>query len=124
MYLIRLDILAFVDITISTVSSILNGTNSLIKGFNMNSNINELLSLTGFELAKLGDQFEAKYGYESDTSVVGDVTKLMAMNPQAPINEGIAFEMQSLGFGGEVVAVKPSVSVVKRDLTDWANVIG
>ena len=48
----------------------------------------------------------------------------MAMNPQAPINEGVAFEMQSLGFGGEVVAVKPSVSVVKRDLTDWANVIG
>ena len=66
MYLIRLDILASVDITISTVSSILNGTNSLIKGLNMNTNINQLLSLTGFELAKLGDQFEAKYGYESD----------------------------------------------------------
>jgi hypothetical protein len=32
----------------------------------MNTNINQLLSLTGFELAKLGDQFEAKYGYESD----------------------------------------------------------
>jgi len=32
MYLIRLDILAFVDITVSTVSSILNGTNSVIKG--------------------------------------------------------------------------------------------
>ena len=91
----------------------------------MNSNINQLLSLTGFELAKLGDQFEAKYGYESDTSNTGDVTKLLAMNTQAPINEGVAFEMQSLGFGGEVkgVVVKPSVSVVKRDLTDWANVI-
>ena len=48
MYLIRLDILAFVDITISTVSSFLNGTNSLIKGFNMNSNINDLFALTGF----------------------------------------------------------------------------
>ena len=86
----------------------------------MNTNINQLLSLTGFELAKLGDQFEAKYGYESDTSNTGDVTKLLALNTQAPINEGVAFEMQSLGFGG---VVKPSVSVVKRDLTDWANVI-
>ena len=90
----------------------------------MNTNINQLLSLTGFELAKLGDQFEAKYGYESDTSSTGDVTKLLAMNTQPPNNEGVAFEMQSLGFGGEVLAVvKPSVSVVKRDLTDWANVI-
>ena len=35
----------------------------------MNSNNNELLSLTGFQLAKLGDQFEAKYGYESDTVI-------------------------------------------------------
>jgi hypothetical protein len=48
MYLIRLDILASVDITISTVSSILNGTNSLIKGLNMNTNINDLFALTGF----------------------------------------------------------------------------
>ena len=86
----------------------------------MNSNINQLLSLTGFELAKLDDQFQAKYGYESDTSIVGDVAKLLAMNTQAPSNEGVAREMQSLGFGGEV---PPSVSVVKRDLTDWANVI-
>ena len=90
----------------------------------MNTNINQLLSLTGFELAKLGDQFETKYGYESDTSVTGDVTKLLAINIQAPINEGVAFEMQSLGLGGEVLGVvKSSVRVVKRDLTDWANVI-
>ena len=124
MYLIRLDILAFVDITISTVSSILNGTNSLIKGFNMNSNINRLLSLTGFELAKLGDQFEDKYGYESDTSITGDVAKLLAMNAKAPSNASVAFEMQSLGLGSEVAgAVKSSVSAVKRDLADWANVI-
>jgi len=86
----------------------------------MNTNINQLLSLTGFELAKLGDQFEDKYGYESDTSSTGDVTKLLAMNKQAPSNAGVEVEMQSLGFGGEV---KSSVSVVKRDLTDWANVI-
>ena len=91
----------------------------------MNSNINQLLSLTGFELAKLGDQFEAKYGYESDTSITGDVTKLLALNTQAPINEGIAFEMLSLGFGGDVkgVVVRPSVSAVKVDKTDWANAI-
>jgi len=91
----------------------------------MNTNINELLSLTGFELAKLGDQFEAKYGYESDTSNTGDVTKLLTMNTQTPSNAGVAFEMQSLGFGGEVVdVVKSSVSVLKRDLIDWGNVIG
>ena len=91
----------------------------------MNSNINQLLSLTGFELAKLGDQFEAKYGYESDTSITADVTKLLAMNTQAPSNAGVAFEMQSLGFGGEVkgVTVGPSVSAVKVDKTDWANAI-
>jgi len=124
MYLIRLDILAFVDITISTVSSILNGTNSLIKGFNMNTNINELLSLTGFELAKLGDQFEAKYGYESDTSITGDVSKLLAMNAKSASNASVAFEMQSLGLGGEVVAqAVPSVSSVKVDKTDWENMI-
>ena len=90
----------------------------------MNTNINQLLSLTGFELAKLGAQFEAKYGYESNTSIAGDVTKLMALNTQAPINEGVAMEMQALGLGDVVLSVvKPSVSVVKRDLTDWANVI-
>ena len=85
----------------------------------------ELLSLTGFELAKLGDQFEAKYGYESDTSVEGDVTKLLALNTKAPNNEGIAFEMHSLGLGGEVLgaAVKSSVETVQVDKTDWANVI-
>ena len=106
------------------MSSILNGTNSLTKGFNMNSNNNELLSLTGFQLAKLGNQFEAKYGYESDTSITGDVAKLLAMNAKAPSNASVAFEMQSLGLGDEVMAVvRPSVSVVKRDLTDWSNII-
>ena len=91
----------------------------------MNSNINRLLSLTGFELAKLGDQFEAKYGYESDTSITGDVSKLLAMNTQAPSNEGIALEMQTLGLGGEVVGVVvgPSVRGVKVDKTDWDNMI-
>ena len=90
----------------------------------MNSNINELLSLTGFELAKLGDQFEAKYGYESDTSNTGDVSKLLAMNTQTPRNAGVAFEMQALGFGGEVVAeAAPSMSSVKVDKTDWENMI-
>jgi hypothetical protein len=91
----------------------------------MTSNINQLLSLTGFELAKLGDQFEAKYGYESDTSNTGDVSKLLAMNTQTPSNAGVAFEMQSLGLGVEVagVAVKPSVGAVQVDLTDWDNAI-
>jgi len=91
----------------------------------MTSNINQLLSLTGFELAKLGDQFEAKYGYESDTSNTGDVSKLLAMNTQTPSNAGVAFEMQSLGLGVEVVGavVKPSVGAVQVDKTDWANAI-
>tara|TARA_B100000780_G_scaffold145131_1_gene101427 strand:- start:98 stop:376 length:279 start_codon:yes stop_codon:yes gene_type:complete len=91
----------------------------------MNSNINQLLSLTGFELAKLGGQFEAKYGYESDTSLAGDVTKLLAMNTKAPSNAGVAFEMQALGLGGEVMgaAVGPSLRAVQVDKTDWANMI-
>ena len=90
----------------------------------MTSEINKLLSLTGFELSKLGDQFEAKYGYESDTSITGDVSKLLAMNTQTPSNAGVSFEMNSLGLGFEVVdVVRPSVSVVKRDLTDWSNLI-
>ena len=90
----------------------------------MTSNINQLLSLTGFELAKLGDQFEAKYGYESDTSNTGDVSKLLAMNTQTPSNAGVAFEMQALGFGGEVLgAVRLSEVAVQVDLTDWANAI-
>ena len=86
----------------------------------MNTNINQLLSLTGFELAKLGDQFEAKYGYESDTSITGDVAKLLAMNAKAPSNASVTFEMQSLGFGGEVLgaAVRPSVGAVEVDKTD------
>ena len=91
----------------------------------MTSNINQLFSHTGFELAKLDDQFIAMHGYEPDTSIAGDVVKLLAMNAQAPSSEGVALEMQALGFGGEVEAatVGPSVSVVKRDLTDWDNVI-
>ena len=91
----------------------------------MNTNINELLSLTGFELAKLGDQFEAKYGYESDTSITDDVTKLLAMNTQTPRNTDVAFEMQSLGLGVEVAGavVKSSVVEVKVDKTDWDNII-
>jgi hypothetical protein len=98
----------------------------------MNTNINQLLSLTGFQLAKLGDQFEAQYGYESDTSITGDVAKLLAMNTQTPNNAGVTFEMEALGFGGEVVgavvrpsvvAVKSSVGAVKVDLTDWSNAI-
>ena len=118
--LIRLDILASMDITVSSVPSTLKAQTPLHKDYIMNSNINQLLSLTGFELAKLGDQFEDKYGYESDTSNTGDVSKLLALNAKAPNSEGVAVEMASLGLGGEV---KSSVSVVKRDLTDWANVI-
>jgi hypothetical protein len=89
----------------------------------MNTNINELLSLTGFELAKLGDQFEVKYGYESDTSITDDLAKLLALNTKAPRNAGVAFEMQSLGFGGVVAVVKPSVGAVQVDKTDWDSVI-
>ena len=90
----------------------------------MTSNINQLLSLTGFELAKLGDQFEDKYGYESDTSITGDILKLLAINTQSPSNAGVALEMQALGLGGEVLGVvRPSVGAVQVDLTDWANVI-
>ena len=91
----------------------------------MNTNINESLSLTGFQLAKLGGQFEAKYGYESDTSNTGDVSKLLAINTQTPSNAGVALEMQSLGLGGEVVGavVSPSLGAVQVDKTDWANVI-
>ena len=91
----------------------------------MNTNINELLSLTGFELAKLGDQFEAKYGYDSDTSNTGDVTKLLAMNTQSLSTAGVTSEMQALGLGGEVfgAVVKPSVNAVQVDKTDWDNII-
>jgi hypothetical protein len=126
MYLIRLDILASVYITVSTVSSILTAQIPLIKDSIMNSNFNQSLSLTGFELSKLGYQFEVKYGYESDTSNTGDVSKLLAMNTQTPSNAGVAFEMQALGLGGEVVgaaAVSPSVNEVKVDLTDWNRII-
>ena len=70
----------------------------------MNSNFNDLFTLTD---------------YERDTS------KLLAMNTQAPSNAGVAFEMQALGLGGEVLgaAVRPSVVEVKVDLTDWASAI-
>ena len=69
----------------------------------MNSNINELLSLTGFE---------------SDTSSHRNTTKLAS-------NAGVTSEMEALGLGGEVLgaAVRPSVGEVKEDLTDWANAI-
>ena len=69
----------------------------------MSSNINQSFSLSGFE---------------SDTSIDRDATKLT-------INHGVEFEMQSLGLGGEVVAVTvgPSVRVLKVDKTDWANAI-
>ena len=90
----------------------------------MTSNINQLLSLTGFELAKLGDQFEDKCGYESDTSITGDILKLLAINTQSPSNAGVALEMQALGLGGEVLGVvRPSVGAVQVDLTDWDRII-
>ena len=70
----------------------------------MNTNINDLFTLTDYER---------------------DISKLLAMNTQTPSNAGVAFEMQSLGLGGEVLGavVKPSVVEVKVDLTDWANAI-
>ena len=91
------------DITISTVSSILKAKNTLTKGLNMNTNINDLFALTD---------------YDSDTSIHRNATK------QAR-NAGVAFEMQALGLGGEVlgVVVGPSVEAVQVDKTDWANVI-
>ena len=85
MYLIRLDILASVDITESTVSSILKAQNTLTKGLNMNSNINDLFTLTDYER---------------------DVAKLLAINTQTPSNAGVTLEMQSLGLGGEVGKVE------------------
>jgi hypothetical protein len=92
-----------VDITVSTVSSILKAQIPLTKDYSMNTNINDLLSLAD---------------YESDTSIHRNATK-------APSNAGVTFEMQALGLGVEVVGavVKPSVVEVKVDLTDWAKVI-
>ena len=54
-----------------------------------------------------------------------DISNLLSMKTQAPSSSGVAFEMQSLGFGGEVwgAAVKPSVDEVKVDKTGWANAI-
>ena len=76
----------------------------------MNTNINDLFALTD---------------YESDTSNTGDISKLLAMNTQIPNSAGVAFEMQALGFGGEVLGavVKPSVRAVQVDLTDWDRII-
>jgi hypothetical protein len=69
----------------------------------MNSNINDLFALTDYER---------------------DVSKLLAMNTQTPSKEGVTFEMQALGLGGEVLGVvKSSVGAVKVDMTDWANAI-
>ena len=69
-------------------------------------------------MAKLVDQFEAKYGYEFGTSNTGVVSKLLALYTKATSNEGIAFEMQALGIGGELVGeIKPPVSLLRRDLT-------
>ena len=69
----------------------------------MNSNTNDLFALTD---------------YDSDTSIHRHTTKLAS-------TAGVAFEMQALGLGVEVVgaAVKPSVVEVKDDKIDWANVI-
>ena len=49
----------------------------------------------------------------------------MAINTQTPSNAGVTFEMQALGFEGEIVGVvvKPSVGAVQVDKTDWANAI-
>ena len=89
------------DITVSTVSSILKTQIPLIKDSSMNTNINDLLSLAD---------------YESDTSIHRNATKLAS-------NEGVSIEMEALGLGAEVLGavVKPSVNEVKVDKTDWAN---
>ena len=69
----------------------------------MNSNINNLFTLTD---------------YESDTSIHRNATKLAS-------NAGVSIEMEALGLGVEVLgaAVRPSVVEVKVDMTDWANAI-
>ena len=91
------------DITESTVSSILKAQNTTHKGLNMNSNTNDLFALTD---------------HESDTSIHRNATKLAS-------NEGVSIEMEALGLGAEVLGavVKPSVVEVKVDLTDWAKAI-
>ena len=46
------------------------------------------------------------------------------MNTQTLSNAGTALEMKALGNEGEVLGeMKPPVSLVKRDLTDWSNII-
>ena len=69
----------------------------------MNTNINDLLSLAG---------------YESDTNIHRNATKLAS-------TAGVSIEMEALGLGVEVLgaAVRPSVVEVKVDMTDWANAI-
>ena len=69
----------------------------------MNSNINNLFTLTD---------------YESDTSIHRNATKLAS-------NEGVSIEMEALGLGAEVLGavVSPSVVEVEVDLTNWANAI-
>jgi hypothetical protein len=63
----------------------------------MNSNINDLFTLTD---------------YERDTSKLAR-------------NAGVALEMQALGLGVEVLGatVRPSVVAVEVDLTDWDRII-
>ena len=70
----------------------------------MNTNINDLFALTGYE---------------------GDVSKLLAINTQTSSNAGVTSEMQALGLGVEVLGavVRPSVVAVQVDKTDWANAI-
>ena len=91
------------DITESTVSSILKAQIPLIKDYSMNSNFNDLFTLTD---------------YDSDTSIHRNTTKLAS-------TAGVSIEMEALGLGVEVLGdvVRPSVNEVKVDLTDWANAI-
>jgi hypothetical protein len=91
----------------------------------MTSNINQLLSLTGFELAKLDEQFEAKYGYESDISITGDVTKLLALHGNKGASS-VASEMEALGLAeaGAVFSREVAKLGERVDKTDWDNVIG
>ena len=69
----------------------------------MSTNINDLFALTG---------------YESDTSVHRNATKLAS-------KAGVAIEMEALGLGAEVLGavVRPSVVAVEVDLTDWESAI-
>lgn len=92
MPLITLDILASVDITESTVSSILRAQLSHKRTAIMNSNINQLLSILGLE-----------YG----TITSKDETKLAN-------RKRVEFEMQSLGLGSEVVRCASGHFICRR----------